>query len=239
MAEISSIEWTEATWNPWQGCKKISTGCKNCYMYRDKHRYGQDPTKVIRSKTTFYDPLKWTEARVVFACSWSDWFIEEADEWRDDAWDIIRKTPRHTYQILTKRPERIYNNLPTDWGDGWRNVWLGVSIENQDYMYRKDMLCDIPACVLFISAEPLLGPLDFGPMECIHWVITGGESGPNARPIDLEWVRVIKEQCKRSGVSFFHKQNGGIKKIGGAWGGRLLDGKTWNETPELSLKALG
>ncbi len=237
MSEFSSIEWTESTWNPWHGCVKVSPGCKNCYMYRDKQRYGQNPRHVVRSKTTFYDPLKWTDPRLIFTCSWSDWFIEDADDWRDEAWDIIRKTPNHTYQILTKRPERIMNNLPKDWGDGWLNVWLGVSIENQDYMYRKQMLCDMPAHIRFISAEPLLGSLDFGPMECIHWVITGGESGSNARALDIEWVRLIRDQCNRASIPFFHKQNGGKKKIAGAWGGRLLDGRTWNGMPDFCLEA--
>lgn len=232
MAATSSIEWTEATWNPWHGCVKVSPGCKNCYMYRDKQRYGQDPKQIARSKTTFYDPLKWTRPSLVFTCSWSDWFIEDADEWRDEAWSIIRRTPYHTYQILTKRPERISASLPDDWGKGWHNVWLGVSIENQDYIYRKQVLCALPARTRFISAEPLLGPLDLGLMDGIHWVITGGESGPKARPMNLDWARSIRNQCERAGVLFFHKQNGGATRVGGTWGGRLLDGRTWDAIPQ-------
>ncbi len=104
MGKESQIEWTEATWNPWHGCKKISPGCKNCYMYREKKRYGQDPHNVTKSKTTFKAPLGWKSSKTIFTCSWSDFFIQEADDWRDDAWDVIRKTPEHTYQILTKRP---------------------------------------------------------------------------------------------------------------------------------------
>lgn len=231
MARTSAIEWTESTWNPWHGCIKVSPGCKNCYMYRGKLRYGQNPKTVVRSKTTFDDPQRWTEPRIIFACSWSDWFIEEADEWRDEAWNVVRKTPHHIYQILTKRPERIRSHLPSDWGDGWRNVWLGVSIETQKYVFRKTILCKIPAYVRFISAEPLLGPLDLGDLYQIHWVITGGESGPGARPMKLDWARSIREQCKLQRVPFFHKQNGGTKKISGTWGGRLLDGRTWDQIP--------
>jgi protein gp37 len=231
MASKSSIEWTEATWNPWHGCKKISPGCKNCYMYRDKKRYGQNPKSVLRSKSTFSDPLKWLEPKIIFTCSWSDFFIEEADTWRQEAWEIIKATPQHTYQILTKRPERISNHLPADWGIGWSHVWLGVSIENQNYVQRKETLLAVPAQTRFISAEPLIGPLEFGNLHGIHWIITGGESGPNARAMDLEWVRSIRDQCKRQKIFFFHKQNGGRKRVDGTWGGRLLDGRTWDEFP--------
>jgi protein gp37 len=240
MAEKSKIEWTQATWNPWHGCTKISPGCKNCYMFRDKYRYGQDPNKIQRSRTTFHDPIKWTVPALIFTCSWSDWFIENADEWRSEAWDIIKQTPHHSYQILTKRPERIVENLPLDWGEGWPNVCLGVSIENQKYVYRKDLLRSIPSAIRFISAEPLLGPLELGELEGIHWVITGGESGPKARKMDYAWVRSIRQQCARSRVAFFHKQNGGNRKIDGAWGGRTLDGRTWNEMPsELQVHVVG
>src|SRR5689334_23079211 len=163
MGERTNIGWTDATWNPWHGCKKVSPGCKHCYMYRDKERYGQDPTKVVRSKTKFRDPFKWADGRMVFTCSWSDWFIEEADAWRPEAWEIIKATPHHTYQILTKRPERIAGHLPPDWGRGYPNVWLGVSVENQDYVERILRLLAEPAAVHFISAEPLLGPLNLLP----------------------------------------------------------------------------
>ena len=231
MAETSSIEWTNATWNPWHGCIKVSPGCKNCYMYRDKKRYGQNPKQIVRSKTTFSAPLDWNQPRLIFTCSWSDWFIEEADEWRDEAWSVIRATPYHTYQILTKRPDRILGHLPTDWGVGWHNVWLGVSIESQDYIDRKQTLCEAPAQVRFISAEPLLGPLDLGALDRIHWVITGGESGPKARPMDMDWVRSIRYQCQRAQVPYFHKQNGGTTRLNGTWGGRLVDGRTWDALP--------
>lgn len=111
MAEKTKIEWTEATWNPWHGCHKVSPGCKNCYMFREKKHYGQDPNVVVRSKTKFYDPLKWKEPRTIFTCSWSDFFIEEADPWRDEAFAIMALTPHHTYQVLTKRPDRMLEYL--------------------------------------------------------------------------------------------------------------------------------
>ncbi|MFV2044088.1 MAG: DUF5131 family protein [Anaerolineales bacterium] len=235
MARKSSIEWTEATWNPWHGCIKVSPGCKHCYMYRGKTRYGQNPSSVQRSKTTFEDPVKWKEPKLIFACSWSDWFIEEADAWRDEAWEIVRSTPRHSYQILTKRPERIAQNLPSDWGDGWQNVWLGVSIETQPYVVRRDLLLQVPAKVRFLSVEPLLGPIDLGSLSGIDWVITGGESGPSPRPMNRQWAISVRDQCLRAGVAYFHKQNGGRAKINGAWGGRTLDGKTWNTLPVAAI----
>ena len=182
------IAWTDYSWNPWRGCHKVSQGCKNCYMFREQKRYGNDPNIVVRSITTFKDPLKWKDPAMVFTCSWSDWFIEEADPWRDEAWEIIRQTPHLTYQILTKRPENIRSRLPDDWGDGWDNVWLGVSIEDKDNYARGLNLADIPAKIRFISAEPLLGQLDLlwlVSTGLIHWLIVGGESGPNYRMMEM------------------------------------------------------
>lgn len=172
MAEKSQIEWTEATWNPWYGCTKISPGCKFCYMYRDMERYGRDPFTVTRSKTKFADPLKWvknpeTTPKYCFTCSWSDFFIEAADEWRAEAWKIIRQTPQITYQILTKRPHLIRERLPKDWGDGYPNVWLGVSVESQKYAdERVPLLLQTPAAIRWISAEPLLRPVELIPLNC-------------------------------------------------------------------------
>lgn len=232
MGKKTSIEWADASWNPWHGCKKVSPGCQNCYMYRGKHRFGNNPKEVLRSRTTFDDPLHWTDSKLIFTCSWSDWFIKEADQWRDQAWEIIKSTPRHTYQILTKRPERIIKNLPKDWGSGWKNVWLGVSIENQAYLYRKDILREIPAKLRFISFEPLLGSIEIDSLDGIHWVITGGESGPNAREMERAWAIKIKNYCNNEEIPFFHKQNGGTSKIDGAWGGRSLQGREWNNIPQ-------
>src|SRR5690349_10648329 len=236
MAEHSGIEWTDATWNPWRGCSKVSPGCAHCYMFREQERYGRDPSVVVRSKTTFDDPLKWRAPRVVFTCSWSDWFHEAADEWRPAAWDIIRRTPQHIYLILTKRPERMESRLPwSAFGDPWPNVWLGVSVENQRFAHRLAILNTMPAARRFLSAEPLLGPLDIaehlGP-RLVSWVIVGGESGPGWREMDISWVRWLGSQCRERGAAFFLKQLGGWPdKRGGAKA--TLDGKRWTERPPL------
>lgn len=208
MSEKTGIEWTDATWNPWYGCTKVSPGCAHCYMFREMKRYGRDPQVVTRSKTKFNDPLKWKEPRRVFTCSWSDWFHEAADVWRDEAWSIIRRTPHLTYQILTKRPERIAEHLPADWGDGYANVWLGTSVENQRFAIRVSYLQQVAAAIRFISAEPLLGPVVM-PLNGISWLIAGGESGPEHRPMREEWARSLRDQCASAGVAFFLKQLGG------------------------------
>ena len=150
-------------------------------MYRDKTRYGQDPSNVTRGKTTFELPLKWKEPKLIFTCSWSDFFIETADSWRAEAWDIIRATPHHSYQILTKRPERIAAHLPNDWP--LPNVWLGVSVENPRFYYRIAILRGIQAPIRFLSLEPLLTAMPKLPLAGISWVIVGGESGPRSRPM--------------------------------------------------------
>lgn len=241
MSETTGIEWTDKTWNPWQGCTQVSPGCAHCYMYREKVRYGQDPETVVRSKPpTFGAPLKWRTPAMVFTCSWSDWFHEAADSWRDEAWDIIRRTPHLTYQILTKRSERIEDHLPRDWGTGWPNVWLGVSIENQRFATRVKHLADVYAAVRFVSAEPLLGPVTFAGQlyeeaftRYVDWVIVGGESGPGCRPMDLEWARSLRDECAAAGVAFFLKQLGGWPdKRGGAEA--LLDGMRHTAIPTLN-----
>jgi len=226
MGRFSQIEWTEATWNPWHGCRKVSPGCAHCYMYRDKIRYGQDPSNVVRGKTTFALPLKWKEPRVIFTCSWSDFFIEEADAWRDAAWDIIRSTPHHTYQILTKRPERIFNHLPKVWP--LPNVWLGVSVENPRFYWRIGVLREILAFVRFLSLEPLLAAMPDLPLDGISWVIVGGESGPQCRPMKSEWVCEIRDRCREFRIPFFFKQWGGKRKH---VKGRRLEGRVWDEMP--------
>jgi protein gp37 len=273
MADHSAIGWTHATWNPWRGCTKVSEGCDNCYMFDGQERYGRDPEIVVRaSEPTFLAPTrnKWLEqARAiqdkeqrrmrVFTCSWSDFFHPAADEWRDEAWDVIRYFPEYDWQILTKRPRLVSTRLPSDWGEGWPHVWLGVSIESRDWVYRADLLRETPAAVRFISAEPLLGPLVYDATEKrrapvseepynarvarwrdggqgsqldltdIDWVITGGESGPKHRPLNLNWVRALRDACQMEEVAFFHKQNGGPKPTSG---GRELDGRTWDEFPQ-------
>jgi len=206
-------------------------------MYRDKARYGQDGAIVRRAApATFNAPLKKLKGPFVFTCSWSDFFIEEADDWREDAWDIIRKTPHLTYQILTKRPERILANLPYDWAEGWNNVWLGVSVESAKYQHRILMLEEVPAQIRFLSAEPLLGPLDLVSdlfHERIDWVITGGESGPGFRPAQESWFLDIAQQCRGYSIPFFHKQNGGTRRIDGVAGGRELAGRICHEMPRI------
>jgi len=201
-------------------------------MYSDKERFGQDPFTVVRSKSCFRDPLKWKSGRV-FTCSWSDFFIEQADAWRDEAWDIIRHTPHLTYQILTKRPGRIADHLPKDWGEGWPHVWLGVSVESQKYAdERIPVLVKVPAKIRFLSIEPLLESISlrwmavFGKpyaaqrkdsdrtnhldgLRKLDWVIVGGESGPNRRPFSAEWAIKLRDECKEAGTKFFMKQMGG------------------------------
>lgn len=216
MGEISNIQWTDASYNPWHGCIKVSAGCKFCYMFRDKEKYGQNGSKILRSKTKFNDPLKWKEPKLIFTCSWSDFFIKEADEWRQEVWDIIKKTPHHTYQILTKRPERIAQCLPNDWGDGYPNVWLGVSVESQDAVWRIDLLEEVPAAKRFISFEPLIGPIISDFVGMVDWIIIGGESGNDTgywryRPCQLEWIDFIVDTYRSAlgpPVAIFVKQLG-------------------------------
>ncbi|PTL55777.1 DUF5131 family protein [Paraconexibacter algicola] len=258
MGESSAIEWTTATWNPWRGCDKVSPGCAHCYMFTDQRRYGNDPSVVVRAAdATFYAPLRkrsWLDlpaGSMVFTCSWSDWFHPDADPWRNEAWEVIRQRPDLTFQVLTKRPERIAEHLPWDWkldGVPYPNVWLGVTIENRRFNHRADVLREIPAAVRFISAEPLLGHLRAdamlwnreaqryeprwydgytGPdlnLDGIDWLIAGGESGARHRPMDLAWVRDLRDACADAGTAFFLKQLGGPanRKRGGAEA--LLDG---------------
>lgn len=260
MGNRTGIGWTNHTWNPWYGCAQVSPGCAHCYMFRDMRRYGRNPETVQRSKTKFEEPLGWKEPALVFTCSWSDWFHAAADDWRPAAWDIIRRTPHLTYQILTKRPERILANLPDDWGAGWPNVWLGVSVENQRWTSRIPLLLLAPAAMRFLSMEPLLGPVDISkyleplwlskhgavPIECKHgydscpecdadgpsvdWVIAGGESGPEHRPCELDWLRSLRDQCVERGVPYFLKQLGGWPDQR-AHEKAILDGRTWTEMP--------
>jgi protein gp37 len=232
MGNNTGIQWTEATWNPWVGCIKVSAGCKFCYMYRDQERWGKDPRVVTRTSVkTFNSPLQWKEPKIIFTCSWSDWFIPGADKWRAEAWKIIRDTPQHTYQILTKRPELIRDRLPADWGDGYPNVWLGISAEDQEnYMKRMADFIPVKAKVKFLSAEPLLGRIVLDSkinvgggitngIKHLNWVIIGGESGHGKEPEDKNvkygyraisghhFVDMINV-CKEYDVPVFMKQMG-------------------------------
>jgi protein gp37 len=213
MSKVSKIQWTDATYNPWHGCTKVSPGCRYCYMYRDKDRYGVDPTTVVRSKTNFDAPMKWKEGNLIFTCSWSDFFISEADIWRMKAWEVIRKTPQHIYQILTKRPERIKKNLPEWFDEISGHVWIGVSVENQDYVDRIKFLNDLP-CVRFASFEPLLGKIEWDDsMSQLDWIIIGGESGNDTgkwqyRPMEISWAEKLVEEAKSHNIPVFVKQLG-------------------------------
>ena len=227
MGELTGISWCDSTWNPWYGCRKVSPGCDNCYAERDMTRYGRDWRVTRAATSTFSAPLRWKTPRRIFTCSWSDFFIEEARPWLSEAWEIMRRTPQHTYQVLTKRP-----GLMAAWADehGWLpNVWAGTSVESAKYLPRLDVLARVPAQVRFVSAEPLLEPLDLRPwlQGGCDWVITGGESGPGARPMRLEWARSLRDQCQQAGVPFFLKQLGGLH----AGGPALLDGREWREFP--------
>lgn len=210
--ENTKIQWTDNTWNPWYGCQKVSPGCKFCYMYRDQEYYGGNPKKVFRSKTKFKEPMKWKQPRMIFTCSWSDWFIEEADQWRAEAWEIIRKTPHHTYLILTKRPERIKDHLPS-YFESLHNVWIGVSVESQQQVSRITYLNDLP-CITFASFEPLIGEIEWGQnMNLLDWCIIGGESGNDFgkhryRPMELEWMEKLIDASIKNNVKCFVKQLG-------------------------------
>lgn len=230
-----SAEITQYTWNPWRGCTRISPGCKNCYMFRDQARYGRDPSEVVRTKT-WRDPFRWQKKAaaagrtdLVFTCSWSDWFHADADAWRPEAWQVVRQCPNLTFQILTKRPERVREHLPEDWGEGYPNVWLGVSVENNDYCWRADVLRGVPARVRWVCAEPLLGPLPDLDLDGIHWVVAGGESGPGWRPMEKAWVRQLRDRCRAAGVPFYFKQSNGLYP----GPGDRLDGRVWHQMPEV------
>ncbi len=229
MGKETGISWCHHTWNWIQGCAKVSPGCDNCYMFRDKARYGQDPTVVIRSKPhTFNAPLRWNReakaagvVRRVFVASWADFFGAESDAWRDDAWAIIRQCDSLIFQVLTKRHGRIAAHLPSDWGAGYPNVWLGVSGEDQAWTDRRiAALAELPAAVRWLSLEPQLDDVTIAPWLAsgsIGWVVQGGESGSNARPFRLEWADRMREECAEHGATYFFKQAGSYAlEYGGA-----------------------
>ncbi len=217
MAEQSNIEWTDHTWNPWSGCMKVSAGCLNCYMHRHAHRwsgYENAGRQLNRaSDKTFNAPLKWKEPALVFTCSMSDFFESRADEFRAEAWEIIKKTPHLTYQILTKRPERVLEHLPADWGSGYENVWLGVSVENNEVYGRVGFLEKIPAKVKFLSVEPILEIVRFEGTFLPDWIIVGGESGNDKgpfgyRPSTLASIEEVVAYAEHYEVPVFVKQLG-------------------------------
>lgn len=233
MALNTAIRWCKHTWNPWQGCHRISAECDNCYMYRDKERYGQDPKIVHRSSdVTFNAPLskKYELGDTVFICSWSDFFHKQADTWRADAFAVMRRRPDLRYIIVTKRIERAEECWPGDWGDGWRNVAVLVTAGLQETADEWiPQLLKTRAAIRGVSVEPLLGPVDLSAYICqdglacakapwllshycpdnrLDWIIVGGESGPHARPMHPQWARDLRDQCRTADVPFFFKQWG-------------------------------
>lgn len=236
MSTLSAIEWTEITWNPVTGCTKISQGCKHCYAERLAKRLQGMGTQKYRNGFTvtthdsaLEEPLKWVKPRLVFVNSMSDLFHKSVPlEFINAVFDIMNRSPQHTFQVLTKRPDRVNQlNGTLNWTP---NIWLGVSIESERWLSRLEKLKKTDAAIKFLSLEPLLEQLPDLPLEGIDWVILGGESGPGARPIKVDWVRDIRDNCMQTNVPFFFKQWGGkIKKRTG----RILDGRTWDEMPRL------
>ena len=234
MAQKSSIEWTESTWNPVTGCNKVSAGCDNCYAERMARRLKAmgSPNYANGFQVTLHPdalelPLKWKKPQLIFVNSMSDLFHDDVPiEFITAIFDVMNKASHHQFQILTKRSRRllkIHDKLA--WTD---NIWMGVSVENANYTYRIDHLRQTNAKTKFLSLEPLLGPLPNLDLTNINWVIAGGESGPKSRPIDPEWVIDIRDQCLESKIPFFFKQWGGFNK---KKNGRLLEGKTWDQVP--------
>ena len=236
MSQNTKIEWTDCTWNPATGCSEISPGCKNCYAKPMAHRLQSMGQKNYRNgfEVTTHNhmlqkPLAWRTPKMVFVNSMSDLFHNDVLEgFILRVFMVMQQANRHVFQVLTKRSQRLAelaSRLP--WPE---NVWMGVSVENEDYLGRVDHLRKTPAHIKFISFEPLLGPIPEFDLADIDWVIVGGESGPGARPMKKEWVTDIRDKCLEVGVPFFFKQWGGVNK---KKAGRLLDGKTWDQFPEV------
>jgi protein gp37 len=243
MADKSSIEWTEATWNPTTGCDRITAGCDNCYaltlakrlkaMGNPKYQIDGDPRTsgpgfgIQIHESALSLPTRWNAPRIVFVNSMSDLFHSRVpSSFIARVFEVMAATPQHTYQVLTKRPirlARMAHLLP--WPE---NVWMGVSVEDIGQVWRVDRLRQVPAAVRFISAEPLLGPLANLNLDGMDWLIAGGESGPNHRPVDPDWVRGLQDACKDAEVAFFFKQWGGRTPKSR---GRQLDGRTYDEMP--------
>jgi protein gp37 len=236
----SSIEWTEMTWNPTTGCDKISAGCKYCYaevMARRLQAMGiekyKDGFELRLHEDSLMIPYGWKRPHVVFVNSMSDLFHKDVPlTFIQRVFEVMNKTPRHTYQILTKRAERLYGlHDKLNWT---ANIWMGVSVENEKVKERIDFLRETNAKVKFLSCEPLIGPLQNLNLERIHWVIVGGESGRRPRPMKESWVWDIRQECAEQGVAFFFKQWGGTNK---KKAGRELGGRTYNEMPMILQEA--
>lgn len=243
MSDKSKIEWTDATWNPVTGCTKVSEGCRNCYALTFAERWRGTPGHyfekgfdIILRPHKMDEPLRWTKPRKIFVNSMSDLFHAKVPvDYIEQVYATMALAKQHTFQILTNRPERmqdfymnaVYNgHIPGN--EPLKNVWIGVSVEDERVKHRIDILREIPAAIRFISFEPLIGDVGELDLSGIHWAIVGGESGRGARPMEEAWVRNIQRQCKEQGVAFFFKQWGGVNK---AATGRILDGRTYDEMP--------
>ncbi len=237
MSIKSKIEWTNASWNPIRGCTKLSEGCKNCYAQTFAERFrgvlghpyeqGFD-LRIVTKKID--EPLKWKKPKKIFVCSMSDLFHKEVPiEYIIKVFETMNEASWHTFQILTKRTERLFKiHKKLNWTS---NIWIGTTIELEKYSYRSYILSKIPASVRFLSLEPLLGPIQNLPLNKIDWIIVGGESGLKARPMDLDWALTIKEMCQKNQITFFLKQLGGKKnKRGGDQA--LLEGQIWHQYPK-------
>jgi protein gp37 len=234
MAQLSAIEWTEATWNPVTGCDQVSPGCAHCYAKTFAERWRGIPGHHYEQgfdlrlwPQRLAQPLRWRKPRVIFVNSMSDLFHERIpEEYIAEVFDVMVRAPQHTFQVLTKRENRLADIAPSlPWPE---NVWMGVTIENRRFVHRADRLREVPASVRFISAEPLLGRLEGLDLGGIDWLITGGESGPRHRRIGHDWVCDLRDRCQDEGVAFFHKQWGGRSPKAG---GRDLEGRTWDQMP--------
>jgi protein gp37 len=239
MADRSAIEWTDASWNPVTGCTQVSPGCDHCYAMTFAERFRSVPghpyeqgfdLKLWPERLEL--PLKWKRPRRVFVNSMSDLFHRDVpNDFIHRVFDVMARADWHVFQVLTKRPHRLVqlaSELP------WpAHIWAGVSVENDRYVWRADLLRRVPAAVRFVSAEPLLGPLESLGLEGIDWLITGGESGSSHRPCDPAWVRSLRDRCVQDGIAYFHKQWGGRTPKAG---GRLLDERTWDEFPAPSKR---
>jgi protein gp37 len=237
MAHLTSIEWTESTWNPLTGCTKVSPGCANCYAERMALRLKAmgNPNYANGFNITMHEnvlelPLRWGKPQTIFVNSMSDLFHEDVPEqFIFRVFDIMRRADWHRFQILTKRSNKLIDLSPRlKW---MPNIWMGVSVEDQDHTFRIDHLRGTGANVKFLSLEPLLGPISSLNLDGIDWVIVGGESGPRSRPMKESWVVDIRDQCQEARVPFFFKQWGGTNK---KKAGRKLEGRIWDEMPLLS-----
>ncbi len=239
MAEVSTIEWTNSTWNPVTGCHKVSAGCANCYAERFAERWRGIPGHPYEQGfdlRTWPDrlnlPLTWKEPRTIFVNSMSDLFHQEIPlKFVKKIFEVMNQAHWHQFQVLTKRADRLEMLSP---GLKWTpNIWMGVSVESDKFTYRIDSLRKTKAKIKFLSLEPLLSPIPNLKLKGIHWAIVGGESGPGARPMEKEWVLDIQKQCRKAKVPFFFKQWGGVWK---KKNGRTLDGRTWDQMPKSYRK---